>query len=295
MVVIRNLFLALWVVLTLIGCSKVEPMGLLVASSDVKDRLKQSVEFYERDKKSFMIYPEKKEYSFLVVADSHTTTDLKRLTSFFDEATRPDGNYAFCAHLGDLAETQSEYYYAVDKLVADYEVGHEDFHFYPVVGNHDITHSGWSLFNMIFGSSTYFINVCVDEDTYDLLVFLDSANGSLGKEQLELVTAFLEALRNEYRHCFVFTHNPFFRPRMNAYSSNFPREELYYLYDLFADSEVDYVFSGHIHAHGEDSFRGVSYITLDAFGEKETPARGEMARMTCKENGEITYELMYVP
>lgn len=278
------------------GCSKIEPTGILIGNTNVDDRVKQSYYFYsqeENKKSTFEIDTSGKEYSFLVIADSHTTTDMKRLTGAFDETLK--GGHLFCAHLGDLAETQPEYYADVEDLVTEYK--EKGLIFYPVVGNHDITRNGWALFNDIFGTSTYFVEVYIEgrEDLADLFVFLDTANGTLGKRQMQDILPIVEEIRQDYRHCFVFTHNPFFRPRSNAYSSNFPREELYYLFDFFAENKIDYVFSGHIHAHGENTFRGVQYITLDAFSERNNPIRGEIAKITCKANGDIQYELIYVP
>ncbi|MEG1543403.1 MAG: metallophosphoesterase [Tannerellaceae bacterium] len=300
MVKVRNILLAFAMLALYVGCDKVEPTGILIGNTNVNDRVKQSIEYYSDDKngekKKFFLKAKNKEYSFLIVADSHTTNDLNRLTEFFDEAS--NGNYLFSAHLGDFAETKSEYYHAVDTLLQGYEnkLG-DDWHFYPVVGNHDISHSGWSLFNLIFGASTYFVMIEVDanKDIYDLCIFLDSANASLGKEQMEFLRSFFEdEMRKGFRNYFVFTHNPFFRPRTNVVSSNFPREELYYLLNLFAENNVNYVFSGHLHAHGENTFRGVKYITMDAFSERNNPEKGEMVKITCKENGDITYELLYV-
>src|SRR5574344_105382 len=86
----------------LMSCAKVDPTGVLIGHTSVDDRVKQSIVYWESDlnKKEVFIDGRGDEYSFLVVADSHTTTDLRRLTAVFDESVKGDTSYRFVAHLG---------------------------------------------------------------------------------------------------------------------------------------------------------------------------------------------------
>lgn len=289
----------------LMSCAKVDPTGVLIGHTSVDDRVKQSLVYWEQDltKKKEFVDARGDEYSFLVVADSHTTTDLRRLTAVFDESIKGDKNYRFVAHLGDLAETQPEYYDGVETLVKKYEADTikgaiSKFAFYPVVGNHDVTRNGWAMFTQIFGSSTYLIYSFLDDElnNYDLLLFLDSANGTFGEKQFN---EFLEsdnvkiALKGA-RHVFAFTHTNFFRPRTLAFSATLPREELYFMLNYFAKNEVDAVFCGHIHKWDERSYGKVKYITLDALSADNSPEKGMIVKVTCKKDGTIEYSYKHV-
>ena len=165
---------ALMAAATLTSCEKVSPIGVLVSGTGVEDRVKMS-ELYYRDYLSELdVAAADDDYSFLVGADSHVTDDTGRMDEMFDIAIEHgDG---FVAHLGDIADTKPEYYinlsqslerakrkymekeytYDVstdtytdeDGNIVDYD--EEKFPFFPVVGNHDITHNGWALWSSIF-------------------------------------------------------------------------------------------------------------------------------------------------
>ena len=162
------------------SCEKVSPQGVLMGNTSVDDRVKQSLvnnSFYEVawDKE---LPDTVTEYSFLVGSDSHITFDPGRLEEMLDISIN-DGDL-FCCHLGDLADTKAEYYYNTEKALyyatekwqnkylepyldegeavidtlffVDPRTGclyrKDDMSivpiflpFYPVVGNHDITHN----------------------------------------------------------------------------------------------------------------------------------------------------------
>ena len=93
--------------------------------------------------------------------------------------------------------------YALDKSEIVYP-------FFPVVGNHDITHNGWAMWSSIFHSSFYefIVFVIIDGKTYyDRHIFLDTASGTLGSTQVDLIEAGALDANNhgmEYRHTFVY-------------------------------------------------------------------------------------------
>ena len=91
-------------VLVLTACDKVSPTGVLIASSDVDDRVKMSHEYYQEYKNDFNVLVSKNgDYTFLVGADSHMTNDPGRMKEMFDIGI--DNNDLFIAHLGDIADT----------------------------------------------------------------------------------------------------------------------------------------------------------------------------------------------
>jgi len=295
------------------ACDKISPAGILMAGTAVEDRVKMSYKFYKDNWENYMVLiTDNKDYSFIVGADSHLTTDPGRLDEMM--AIGLDHDDLFYAHLGDLADTKAEYYYTLDSLlkkakdryipkhynkINDFEYVLKDdteellkftydeitFPFFPVVGNHDITHNGWALWSNIFHSSFYEIDVIVvdpnDEDYFkvDHLIFLDSASGTLGKTQIDLINqGVLDGKYSDgtsiYRYTFVFSHTNIFRPQFFEFASTFTREETFFLLDQFEKWNVTGVFLGHVHTWDERNFNGVHYITMDSMCEKNNPEPG---------------------
>ena len=310
---------ALMAAATLTSCEKVSPIGVLVSGTGVEDRVKMS-ELYYRDYLSELdVAAADDDYSFLVGADSHVTDDTGRMDEMFDIAIEHgDG---FVAHLGDIADTKPEYYINLSKSlerakrkymekeytydvstdtytdedgnIVDYD--EEKFPFFPVVGNHDITHNGWALWSNIFHSSFYEFNVYLnsEQSECDHYIFLDSASGTLGKRQIELIEqGILDVGENvKVRHTFVFTHTNLFRPSSVQFASTFPREEQYFLLNQFKEWNATIVFCGHVHKWDDREVGGVRYLTLESMSERNSPEPGEyLVRVNVKKNGEIGVE-----
>ena len=310
---------ALMAAATLTSCEKVSPIGVLVSGTGVEDRVKMS-ELYYRDYLSELdVAATDDDYSFLVGADSHVTDDTGRMDEMFDIAIEHGDD--FVAHLGDIADTKPEYYinlsqslerakrkymekeytYDVstdtytdeDGNIVDYD--DEKFPFFPVVGNHDITHNGWALWSNIFHSSFYEFNVYLnsEQSECDHYIFLDSASGTLGKRQIELIEeGILDVGENvKVRHTFVFTHTNLFRPSSVQFASTFPREEQYFLLNQFKEWNATIVFCGHVHKWDDREVGGVRYLTLESMSERNSPEPGEyLVRVNVKKNGEIGVE-----
>lgn len=289
---------------------KISPTDIIIASTAVEDRVKMSKLFYleHYDNKVWLVA--QGDYTFLVGADSHVTIDPGRMDEMMAIGLKDED--LFYAHLGDIADTKAEYYVTLDSLlqqakkryveanfekINDYEymplmpVTEESFTydeivfpFFPVVGNHDITRNGWALWSNIFHSSFYEIDVIVLQDNgelaFDHLIFLDSASGTLGKTQIQLIEEGVLNGRYDdgtsiYRYTFVFTHTNIFRPQFNEFASTFPREETFYLLDKFEKWNVVAVFCGHVHTWDERNFNGVHYLTLDSMCEVNNPDPGD--------------------
>lgn len=306
------------VLLVLSACDKVSPIGVLVSGTGVEDRVKMSNAYYQGHKGegSMLSGYEGDEYTFLVGADSHLTTDDGRMREMLQIAL--DNNDLLMAHLGDIADTKAEYYIILEDLIDEYREKYAKkyyaeqylydekfsldqvrYPFYPVVGNHDITHNGWALWSNIFHSSFYDVYVLVNLDPpqLDHFIFLDSASGTLGREQVRLLE---EGVLNDYyhetgekiiRHTFVFSHTNIFRPRSVEFASTFPREEMFFLLNKFSEWETDMVFLGHVHKWDYQKVGDTEYLTLDSMCEANNPQPGDyLVRVHVKKDGTISWE-----
>ena len=272
------------------------------------------------------------EYSFLVGSDSHITIDPGRLEEMLDIGmenedlffchlgdladTKPEYYYNteqalskasqkwFNKYLVPLTDTLGNVYtdttLFIDQRTSNiYREDAFDFlwpsslPFYPVVGNHDITHNGWGLYSRLFKTTFYEFKVStiIDGDTvHDRFIFLDSANGTLGKYQIEQIDNDVFNILEEQkliRHTFVFTHTNIFRPSLNEFASTYCREELYYILDKLADWNTTIAFWGHVHAWDERDFGGVHHITMPSMNFVDHPNGGDdlLVRITVKKDG----------
>ena len=205
-------------------------------------------------------------------------------------------------------QVESEYYYLYeDKHTNEvYTYDYLPYPFYPVVGNHDITHNGWALWSNIFHSSFYQVAVMVisgdDIIAVDHLIFLDSASGTLGREQVKLIEEgildgqdFEKEFGIKIRNTFIFSHTNIFRPRSVEFASTFPREEMFFLLDRFAKWNANIVFLGHVHKWDEQVVNGIQYLTLDSMCEENNPEPGDyLVRVKCKVDGGVTWEKVHM-
>jgi len=338
---IQSTLLTLTVMIALVACEKVSPIGVLVSGTGVEDRVKMS-HLYFQDHKGDGYYWDacgKDEYTFLVGADSHLTNDKGRLQEMLQNTL--DNNDLLCAHLGDIADTKAEYYIDLEDLINDFKWKYAKKHFkeqylgdvddeeeledpdnyiytdtvedkrygvddvpmpfYPVVGNHDITHNGWALWSNVFHSSFYEVLVIVNYDplVWDRFIFLDTASGTLGAEQVKLIEedgfVLREYLESNIRNTFVFSHTNIFRPSSLQFASTFAREETFFLLNQFKEWDASIVFCGHVHKWDEQEVNGVRYITLDSMSERNSPAAGDyLLRVHVKANGDISWERVHM-
>lgn len=316
------------------SCEKVSPQGVLMAGSAVEDRVKMSELFYKdylrESSNNIIVNPFETGvhgYSFLVGGDSHVTTDPGRMDEMFALGLEND-DLLYC-HLGDIADTKPEYYITLDKSIQhaksnyvhkyykpnelgryvrkddpydDYGLLYEDikFPFFPVVGNHDLTHNGWALWSNLFHSSFYEFDVICgydsnNEEIRDHFIFLDTASGTLGKRQVELIEEGILDGEDSYRYTFIFGHTNIFLPQYMQFASTFPREEAYFLLKQFDEWNATIVFCGHVHKWDEQVFNDVYFITLDSMSERNSPKPGDyLVRVTVDKDGTIEIENVHM-
>lgn len=321
--------------LTQTSCEKVSPQGVLMAGTGVEDRVKMS-EAYYRDylmdsKNDIYVRPNEYgeyTYSFLVGADSHITDDSGRMDEMFKIGLDND-DLLYC-HLGDIADTKAEYYIRLDSLMQEakaryvvknyklndygrwihkydpddmadgYSYDEIKLPFFPVVGNHDLTHNGWALWSNIFHSSFYEFDVVCGTDQLgntvrDHFIFLDTASGTLGAHQVDLIEQGLLDGEKNYRYTFIFSHTNIFLPQHFQFSSTFPREEAYFLLDQFEKWNASAIFCGHVHKWDDRFFNSVYYVTLDTMCERNNPQPGDyLVRINVRDSGGYEMERVHM-
>ena len=342
---LRYTLIAAMATLLFISCDKVSPTGILIAETAVEDRIKMSYEYFYRymDDEREIYAPDQDEYTFLVAADSHLTNDDGRLREMMQNSL--DYDDLLMTHLGDIADTKAEYYLRLEDLLTEYKkkwakkhyktvfVGDEDdpsqvisddfyfyidtvtntpyalgdlkYPFYPVVGNHDITHSGWALWANIFHTSFYSIYVIVSEEQdkriVDNFIFLDTANATLGREQVSLIEQDVltpdeqAEIGLQVRHTFVFSHTSIFHVSSTELTSSFAREETYFLLNQFKKWNVNIAFFGHVHEWDERRNGNTQFLTLETMCEKNNPGPGDyLVRVHVKKDGTLSWERVHM-
>ena len=316
------------------SCEKVSPQGVLMGGTAVEDRVEMSYKYYQQNNYEYkldedinVVERNKNGYSFLVGSDSHIANDVGRMKEMFQIGL--DNNDLLLCHLGDIADTKPEYYINLQNCIydakAEYVIKYYDFDletgkyfrkdnpdhygrdyrdiqfpFFPVVGNHDLTHNGWALWSNIFGSSFYEFAVIAGEDEngnyiLDHFIFLDTASGTLGKLQVDLIEQGVLDGNNRYRHTFIFGHTNIFLPSSMEFASTFPREQTYFLLKQFDKWNASIVFCGHVHKWDEQVFNGVYFLTLDSMSERNSPAPGDyLVRVKVNEGGFINIEKVHM-
>ena len=231
---------------------------------------------------------------------------LKYARKYYKEVNLADSLKAW----GDSIDVAEDYdgedlTYYEDEEGKIYSLDQIQYPFYPVVGNHDITHNGWALWSNIFHSSFYDGWVYVGQENGDLVwdhfIFLDTANGTLGKEQVDLIEQ--GVVDDKYdeqdgvytRNTFVFSHTNIFRPSSLQFASTFAREESFFLLNQFVEWKANIVFCGHVHKWDDEVVGGVTYLTLDSMCEENNPDPGDyLVRVHVKKNGTVTWEKVHM-
>jgi predicted phosphodiesterase len=263
------------IILTSAGCSK-DP-DLLTSNESVNQRFNQS-KIWNDNHPFRQIVVASEDYSVLAGADSHVGSTVN-LDSFFRIAETSHASAVVMP--GDLTNGKKEDWDIFEQHLPD----HDSLALFLIAGNHDLHFGGWEEFFTRFGSTSYLFTIKTPSAS-DLYICLDTAEGTLGDQQLNWLTNILETMRQNYRHCFVITHNNFFRTRQTE--STVPLvEEMHVLIELFTMYHVDMVISGHDHLRYNQLFGITRYIVLDPL--KDETSNAGYFQLNVK-NGAISYK-----
>jgi len=179
--------------------------------------------------------PDPLNYVFLATADAHfgETEDPANAAGF--KALAASRGAAFAIVAGDLANTGRSAEYARYKAW----VGSFGVPVYAAVGNHDLYNEGWANFPGSVGRSFY--SFIVGGRTF---YFLDSANGTLGRVQLDLLR---DAFSRDANAKVIVCHYPLYNGEDTQYGKLTNAAERAELIDLYAKNGVELLLEGHEH------------------------------------------------
>ena len=201
-----------------------------------------------------------KKYTVLVMTDIHFGSgrrdrndeafieDFKKLLSDSDETQLP--RFMIC--LGDALDgghqEEADNYNSFIEKVRQIAVnaGISDFKTYTILGNHDLYHYGWDVWKKnIYPYTSYYTLKTNADSAYEGFswYFIDSANGTLGKAQLEDLE---KNLASDTRPKIILSHYPVHCDGLSILSLQDPMEKNR-LISAFAKNNVKVVFEGHAH------------------------------------------------
>lgn len=174
---------------------------------------------------------------------------------------RADAKASFIIVNGDLTDHVAGLDTVEARVGRHYDAGGDPV-FYTA-GNHDLFFGRWPRFFALFGSSVYVLRV-QGPDYKDLFVFLDSANGLLGKSQLKWLRQQLEK-QSGCRHITVVTHNNLFNQDQNQGRCSIPPlDEVYELVHLMEKHGVGMCMQSHNHYPSLTNFKGIRLLVSPA-------------------------------
>lgn len=198
-------------------------------------------------------------YSVLVITDPHFGSDRAELEedAFYkwfknqlendDETLRP--RFMIC--LGDILDgghkkEAESYNKFTERLKQMAELsGITGFETYSILGNHDLYNHGWSVWkeNIKPYTSFYTFSTKTSLSQGFSWYFLDTANGTLGKNQLELLSS---SMKKDPLSKIVSMHYPLYCDGVIqlAIQNSLERNMLF---SLFAQNDVKLVLEGHAH------------------------------------------------
>lgn len=247
------LILKLFIILCISACS-IDVMGLFV-SSYVNDRFESSQTQPEIPAPELT---DSENFSFLVIADPHYDDKPLKFINDLIEADYFGASLIFFA--GDIVQDGRQSAYDL----AQSEIDRLEIPVYHIIGNHDIYYSGYEIYKETFGRTVY--SLLIGET---LFIILDTANGTLGKNQREWLENQLK--RTDYLHSFVISHYGIVSPGFQKFVEWSLIEEKYDLIDLFDHYDLDYFISGHLHLNESLYIREVHYETIGQVSDSEEP------------------------
>ena len=185
------------------------------------------------------------DYAVYVCTDSHITRKAHRNLDYFMDQYILAPMPKLALHLGDLIDAQKNLPCADSILHFDGQTIYDTLFATP--GNHDIYFRQWSEYRQYFKTSAYWFDTNNGAKKLDLFICLDSAEGTLGIDQMNWLKDLLAKKSKEgYRRIVVFTHTHIWKlDESQGHTSNMALEETYELTSLLGQYGVEVVWCGH--------------------------------------------------
>lgn len=290
-----SLFLVLGSIFTACGPdARLDMAGMFAGSSPTIDkRFEQSME-YNKQAGYATIQAPSDNYHVYVCTDTHIHHTRKRWEHFIN-AYRGDELCPLAVHLGDIIDATTDFGYIEEALAPQAlsaELAKQDT-LMAVCGNHDIYFKQWEQFIQTFKTSSYYFVVETPAGKKDLFVVFDSADGTVGRKQLDWMRETLAwAEQQAFRHIVACTHTNFFkRDNSQGHSSNFTQEETYALLNILTEHGVDMLWTGHDHCREITQVKSMTSIVVDSMKDEDKEPYYMLVTMGEK----IDYEFVAVP
>lgn len=268
-----KIMMAISLLIALTACgpdARLDMVGMFAGTSPkIDERFAESQE-YNKQHGFVTLQAPAEEYHVYVCTDTHITKTQMRWMHFID-TYRKDILCPVAVHLGDIIDAQNyfdEMYNAF--LSVPINIAKKDT-LLTVAGNHDIYFKQWPLYIDIFKTCCYYFIVETPSGAKDLFICYDSADGTLGKKQLDWLKETLEwSVTQSFRHVVGCTHTHLFkRDGSQGHSSNYTIEETYSLLNLFAKHGVDMVWTGHDHYREITETKGIVSIVVNSMRDED--------------------------
>ena len=292
----KNIFI--WTIAMLfVACgpdARLDMVGMFAGSSPTIDERFEESQKYNQQAGFATIQALTEEYHVYVCTDTHIHGTRTRWEHFI-KSYRADLLCPVAVHLGDIIDATTDFEYVEDALerhpLAEMLLPAKDT-LMAVCGNHDIYFKQWEHFIKTFKTSSYYFVVKTPLGSKDLFIVYDSADGTVGKKQLDWLCETLAwAKEQDFRHIVACTHTHFFkRDGSQGHCSNYPLEETYALLNLFTKHGVDMVWSGHDHTREITQVKGMTCIVVDSMKDENK----EPYYMLVKMGDKIDYEFVAV-
>lgn len=253
------------------SCANIGFYQLLFGEDDVDERFNQ----FSNLSGSAPVLPKDTDgiYSFIVVTDIHIGADdvhTSKINDFIDELSvlfSSDDKTKiprFIINLGDTGDgghaneyTEFNKYFGengkIQNLAKEKGIveNASDFKIYSILGNHDLYNNGWTNWEKMVWpyTSTYYFPICTDSSDSSrntfTFYFIDTGNGSLGKDQIE---DFEDLIEDDSRPKIIFAHYPFYSDG-TPFMAIEDTTERNYLLALFQKNNTKNLFGGHVHTN----------------------------------------------
>ena len=293
---IGDWLLAIGLIFTACGPdTRLDMVGMFAGTSPTIDkRFEQSME-YNQQAGYATIQALTDNYHVYVCTDTHIHKTRKRW-EYFINAYRADLLCPVAVHLGDIIDATTDFAY-IDEALEPHPLAAilptTPDTLMAVCGNHDIYFKQWEQFLKTFKTSSYYFVVKTPTGKKDLYIIYDSADGTVGKKQLDwLYETLAWAEKQEFRHIVACTHTNFFkRDNSQGHSSNFTQEETYALLNILTEHGVDMLWTGHDHYREITQVKAMTSIVVDSMKDEDKEPYYMLVTMGEK----IDYEFVAVP